>query len=211
MTVTQRFRTAVVAMAAALIAVPVVAGIVVGGVAAPASAHNTILSTTPEKDSTVTEQPGQIVITTNDNLLDLGEAGNANQIQVSGPGTEKLYYGTACAAVNGPALVMPVQFGQPGVYTVTWQLVSTDGHPLSGSYTFTWAPAVGQELATGVSTPPCAKAGAVVEPAPAASDEPSSSASASSAPSGDVWWIVGAIAIVVLAGIALLFVTRRKA
>ncbi|MGG7466316.1 copper resistance CopC family protein [Plantibacter sp. YIM 135347] len=200
---TSRSRAFAATAAAAFIVVAAVAG-----VASPASAHNSIVSTTPAADSTVTEQPEQIVITTNDNLLDLGDAGNSNQIQVTGPGSEKLYYGTACTTVNGPALVMPLQLGQAGEYTVTWQLVSTDGHPLSGSYTFTWAPAVGQELAEGASSPKCGQAGAAPAPEPSSTDAPS--AQASGGIGGDVWWIVGAIGIVVVAGAALLVVTRRR-
>ncbi|WP_285024864.1 copper resistance CopC family protein [Plantibacter sp. ME-Dv--P-122b] len=179
-------------------------------VAQPASAHNTIVSTTPAEGSTITEQPEQLVITTNDNLLDLGDAGQSNQIQVTGPGDERLYYGSACAAVNGPALVMPLQLGEAGEYTVVWQLVSTDGHPLSGSYTFEWAPAEGQELAAGSEKPACATSGAsTVEPSSEAGGvEPQSSSDGGL--SGDVWWIVGAIGVVLIAGIGVLLVTRRK-
>lgn len=179
-------------------------------VAQPAAAHNTIVSTTPAEGSTITEQPEQLVITTNDNLLDLGDAGQSNQIQVTGPGDEQLYYGTACAAVNGPALVMPLQLGAAGEYTVVWQLVSTDGHPLSGSYTFEWAPAEGQELAAGSAKPACATSGvSTVEPSSEAGGvEPQSSSDGGL--SGDVWWIVGAIGVVLVAGVGVLLVTRRK-
>jgi len=202
-----RRRRLVGAAATACIAVAAVLA-----VAQPASAHNTIVSTSPAEGSTVTEQPEQLVITTNDNLLDLGDAGQSNQIQVTGPGDEQLYYGTACAAVNGPALVMPLQLGEAGQYTVVWQLVSTDGHPLSGSYTFDWAPAEGQDLATGAETPACATSGAsTVEPSSGAVAETDTDASVSSdGLSGDVWWAVGAIAVVVLAGVGVLVVTRRK-
>lgn len=180
--------------------------------ATPASAHNSIVSTTPAEGSTVTEQPEQLVITTNDNLLDLGEAGQSNQIQVTGPGDEQLYYGTACAAVNGPALVMPLQLGEAGEYTVVWQLVSTDGHPLSGTYTFDWAPADGQELVAGSTAPTCGTGGAsTVEPSSgAANDADADAAPVSGGVSGDVWWVVGAIGVVILAGVGVLVVTRRK-
>ncbi|HXH35880.1 MAG TPA: copper resistance CopC family protein [Plantibacter sp.] len=179
--------------------------------ATPASAHNSIVSTTPAEGSTITEQPEQLVITTNDNLLDLGEAGQSNQIQVTGPGDEQLYYGTACAAVNGPALVMPLQLGEAGEYTVVWQLVSTDGHPLSGTYTFDWAPAEGQELAAGSTAPICGTGGAsTVEPSSGAANDDADAAPTSGGVSGDVWWVVGAIVVVILAGAGVLIVTRRK-
>lgn len=206
MMTTTRRRRLVGTAATAFIAVAAVLA-----VAQPASAHNSIVSTSPAEGSTITEQPEQLVITTNDNLLDLGEAGQSNQIQVTGPDTQQLYYGTACAAVNGPALVMPLQLGEAGEYTVVWQLVSTDGHPLSGSYTFEWAPAEGQELAAGSPTPPCATSGASsVEASTDAAGEDTDAVPTSGGLSGDVWWIVGAIVVVILAGLGVLVVTRRK-
>lgn len=205
MTTTRRRRFLGTAATAFLAASAVLA------VAQPASAHNSIVSTTPAKGEVVTVQPEQLVITTNDNLLDLGDAGQSNQIQVTGPGDEQLYYGTACAAVNGPALVMPLQLGEAGEYTVVWQLVSTDGHPLSGSYTFEWAPAEGQELTPGTEKPSCATSGvSTVEPSSEAGSDSDAAPSASAGVSGDVWWVVGAIAVVVLAGVGVLVVTRRK-
>ena len=195
------------------VATAFLAAAAVFAMAGPAAAHNSIVSTSPAEGSTVTEQPEQVVITTNDNLLDLGEAGQSNQIQVTGPGDEQLQYGTACAAVNGPALVMPVQLGEAGEYTVVWQLVSTDGHPLSGSYTFQWAPAEGQELAAGSSEPACATSGASsVGPSSAAggAGDGDTATPAAGGLSGDVWWVVGAIGVVLVAGIGVLLVTRRK-
>ena len=129
--------------------------------AAPALAHNSVVGTTTEAGSVVTEQPGSVVVTTNDNLLDLSGQGESNAMQVSGPAAAPRYYGDGCATVSGPSLTAEVQLGQPGEYTVVWQVVSTDGHPISDTFTFTWQPDATQVLNEGSATAPtCATAGA---------------------------------------------------
>ncbi|MET0726455.1 MAG: copper resistance CopC family protein, partial [Leifsonia sp.] len=105
--------------------------------AAPASAHNYPVGSTPAEGATVTVQPDVISLTTNDNLLDFG---SSSAIQVSGPSDAPLYYGDGCATVTDATVETTAQLGAPGEYTVQWQVVSTDGHPVSGSFTFDWQP-----------------------------------------------------------------------
>ncbi|MET0783466.1 MAG: copper resistance CopC family protein [Leifsonia flava] len=181
------------------------------GVAGPASAHNYPVSSTPAEGSTVTEQPGTVSLTTNDNLLSFG---NGSAIEVSGPASDPRFYGDGCSRIVDATIETDAQLGQPGTYTVTWQVVSTDGHPVSGEYQFEWAPADGTELAEGSATAPtCATAEAE---APAAesedgSDDSTTDAAATSASSlGDLLWIAGALAVVVLAVVVTLLVLRRR-
>ena len=188
---------------------------------APASAHNAFVSSNPTADSVVTEQPGTFVVTTNDALLEAG--GTANAIQVRGPGAEPLYYGDGCMTVNGSSLSTPVSLGQPGEYTVIWQVVSADGHPIDGEFTFTWQPADGQELTAGVAAPPvCGESSAPAEsgtptPEPTFTTQTdtleSSDAVApeetSTAP-GDILWIGAALGVLVLAAVVVLIVVRRR-
>ena len=188
---------------------------------APASAHNTLVSSNPTAGSVVTEQPGTFVITTNDALLEAG--GTANAIQVRGPGAEPLYYGDGCMTVEGASLTTPVALGQPGEYTVIWQVVSADGHPIDGEFAFTWQPAEGQELAAGVAAPPvCGETQAPVEsgtPTPeptfttqtdslqttdATAEEETSTAPA------DILWIGAAVGVLVIAAVIVLIVVRRR-
>ncbi|WP_162925003.1 copper resistance CopC family protein [Mycetocola zhujimingii] len=189
---------------------------------APAQAHNALVSSTPAADSVVTEQPGTFSITTNDAILEAG--GTSNAIQVRGPGAETLYYGDGCMTVSGSTLTTPVQLGQPGDYTVLWQVVSADGHPISGEFTFTWQPASGQELAAGVAAVPvCGQAQAPVEsatpePEPRFTTQATDTASPSgpiesddtTAASNDLLWIGGALAVLVIAAVVVVVVVRRK-
>ncbi|RLP73206.1 copper resistance protein CopC [Mycetocola tolaasinivorans] len=192
-------------------------------VSAPAAqAHNSVVSEYPAPTSTVTEQPGQIVVTTNDNLTPIG----VNTLIVVGP--DGKHYANGCGVVNGPALTMPANLGPAGKYEVTWQVVSTDGHPISGEFWFDWAPAAGQPVGTGqTDRPTCASGaptdGAVVAPAPESSAPTGESAAPGeqvgpnvkphNATMDDLGWIIIAIAVVLFGGIALLvllLVQRRR-
>ncbi|MWV30106.1 hypothetical protein GRS82_03270 [Rathayibacter iranicus NCPPB 2253 = VKM Ac-1602] len=61
--------------------------------------HNHLVSATPAADSTVTEQPSELVLTTNDNLLVLASDGAAAASRVVGP--DGGYYRTAASASSG--------------------------------------------------------------------------------------------------------------
>lgn len=184
------------------------------GGAAPAFAHNYVVGTTPEAGSVVTEQPGTITITTNDNLLDLSGEGASSAMQVSGPTDAPRYYGDGCATISGPSLEAGVQLGEPGEYTVVWQTVSTDGHSISDTFTFTWQPDANQVLDEGSATAPtCATDGSGGEAADtdAASDAADSAADTDAgAVSGtDLLWIGGAlVAILAAIGVTLLLLRR---
>ncbi|WP_030147902.1 copper resistance CopC family protein [Mycetocola saprophilus] len=212
-------RTALVLMLGLFLAM---AGLVLSAPAA--QAHNTVVSEYPAAKSTVTEQPGQIVLTTNDNLTPIG----VNTMIVVGP--DGKHYASGCGVVNGPALTMPADLGPAGTYTVTWQVVSTDGHPISGDFTFDWQPAAGQKLGTGqTERPVCSSAdpgtGEVTTQGTGATPQAGTDASAApgeevgpnvrphTAAMDDIGWIVVAIGVVLFGGLVLLvllLVQRRR-
>lgn len=121
-------------------------------VAASAQAHNYIVSSTPAEGATIATLPASFGVTTNDNLLSLGGATGGFALQVKD--SAGLFYEDGCITVAGPTMSTSAVLGAPGPYTVLWQLVSIDGHSVSGSYDFTWAPAAGQTTATGTSAAP---------------------------------------------------------
>ena len=193
----------------------VLAGIVLliaslGWSAAPAFAHNYVVGTTPEAGSIVTEQPGVVSITTNDNLLDLSGEGAGSAIQVSGPAEAPRYYGDGCATVSGATLSTEVALGAAGEYTVVWQTVSTDGHSISDTFTFTWQPDETQVLGDGSATAPtCAGSGdtGVADTDAAATDAADGSGSAVGV--SDLLWIGGALVAILAAIGVTLFLLRR--
>jgi methionine-rich copper-binding protein CopC len=120
--------------------------------AGPASAHNYLVSSTPEQGATLTELPDRFDITTNESLLDLGNSTGAFALQVTD--ADGLYYGDGCLDVTGPAMSTAAALGAPGTYTVQWQVVSADGHSVSDEFDFEWAPAGVAEESTGSAAPP---------------------------------------------------------
>jgi copper resistance protein C len=118
-----------------LLAAGAVTAIALLGVAGPASAHNAVISTTPSDDQVLTELPERFEILTSDDLLPAGAA----IMQVTD--ADGLFYGDGCVVVDGPSASSVPELGAPGDYTLDWQVVSADGHTISGTIGFSWAPA----------------------------------------------------------------------
>ncbi|MFP7760725.1 copper resistance protein CopC [Marisediminicola sp. LYQ134] len=142
----------------------------VATLAAPASAHNYLVSSTPEADSVLTELPERFDITTNDLLLDLGDGSDAFVLRVSD--ADGLFYGDGCVDVDGPTMSTPAALGPAGDYTVDWQIVSIDGHPVADSFEFEWDPSDPSVATEGSAEPPVCGAAA---PEPSASASPDDS------------------------------------
>lgn len=181
-----------------------------GWSAAPAAAHNYLVSSSPEDGAVVTEQPGAFSVTTNDALLDLDGTGAASAIQISGPSGAPLYYGDGCLSVSGRTVETAAELGEAGEYTVTWQVVSTDGHPISDTVTFEWQPSAGQALGEGSATAPsCGGVDTVAPDGGADADGAAAPASASTG-LGDVGWIVAALGAVGIVVTITVLVLRRR-
>lgn len=179
-----------------------VAAVAVLGLAAPAQAHNYYTDSTPGENDVLTTLPDEFVVTTNDNLLDLGAGNGGFLLETVGP--EGLYYGDGCVTVNGPSVTTTAALGPPGAYTLNWQVVSTDGHTESGEVPFTWKPAAGYVApSTGSASPPNCGGSAV---APIATPAPDAAREANT----DILWIGGAILAVAVAGIATFLLLGRK-
>ena len=189
------------AAAALLAAVPVLA------IAAPASAHNYIVSSTPEAGSTLTQLPEQFSVTTNDTLLDLSGTGAGFGLLVQDSAGK--YYGDGCFTISGATLSSDAALGAAGKYTLTWQLVSTDAHPVSGDYTFDWAPPADATPSEGSATAPDCDGTNDVD-VPAAESEASAGTDIAAVDSA-LPWIAGAVVAVGLAiGVTLFLVRPRK-
>ena len=137
--------------------------ITLGIVAAPAPAalaHDNLLDTVPGADETVA-QLDDVALTFSGELIDFSQASFA---QVQGP--DGLFYESSCSTIDRNILTTPVALGEPGVYTVLWNAVSSDGHPISESFTFTYAP-TGSEPGLGWDKPACGNEQSRIQPAKA--------------------------------------------
>jgi methionine-rich copper-binding protein CopC len=184
------------------------------GFAAPAQAHNYLVSSTPSAGETLTELPDAFSVTTNEALLDLGGEGAGFAMELVD--ADGLYYGDGCATVSGATLSVAPFIGAAGDYTVIWQVVSADGHTISDEYSFVWAP-TDPSVATEGSTTPAACATADggtsdnAEPQAEAPETTGTAGTPADADPGDVLWIGGAVVLVGLAvGVTLLVSGRKK-
>jgi len=187
-------RRAVAALTLAAIAVLVSAG--------PASAHNYLVASTPADGEVLTALPEQFSVTTNEALLDLGGSGSGFGIEVRD--AAGLYYGDGCVTVDGATMSAAATLGEPGEYTLVYQLVSADGHTVSDALTFEWAPVGDVEASKGSSSPGDCN-GLYTR-----GDGAQAPAGAASFDLDTVLWIAGALAAVAIAVLITLLVLRPK-
>ncbi|GAA2007678.1 copper resistance CopC family protein [Brevibacterium samyangense] len=98
----------------------------------PAQAHDQLLTSNPEDGAELQAQPQWIELAFSGNLEEVG-----SEIQVTHVGEDR-DYSAGEIAVEGRTLTSALPEGIPaGEYTVTWRVVSEDGHPISGTFGFT--------------------------------------------------------------------------
>lgn len=185
--------------------------------AAPAaSAHDELLSSKPANDKTLNTPPGQIVLNFSADLILTGA-----QIAVTDPAGSQVPTGEV--AVDGPQVTasLPTDMAAGG-YDVSWRVVSSDGHPIDGDFTF--------ELAATDTTPSptptdvdtesdAAAAGPGAAPTTDQTDEPSTEL-AIDPPASDedpnsvsptVLWLFGGTIVALLITLAVLTaITKRR-
>ena len=113
-----------------------VAAFAVLAIAAPASAHDSLVTSTPGADERLDVAPESIVLTFSGELLVLGDSTlGAVVIVVDEHGRDWV---SGDVVVSGNTVTTPVDPGMPDAgYQVRWQVVSEDGHPISGIVPFT--------------------------------------------------------------------------
>ncbi|GHE83870.1 copper resistance protein [Amycolatopsis deserti] len=113
----------------------VVTLLLLGGAPA-ADAHNVLVRSDPAANATLTTAPSAVTLEFNE-PVDHG----FNEITVTGPdGVSQWAAGPATVAGSRVTTALR-PLGPAGAYTVSFRIVSQDGHPVSGSYPFTLAAA----------------------------------------------------------------------
>lgn len=163
--------------------------------AAPAIAHDELLSTDPADGATLDALPAQLTLTFSGTVsADLG----GNQVMVTDGAGMSLADGDPVVTDN--IMTQPLTGDASGVVTVAWRIVSADGHPVTGQFAFTVAEA-GSASPGPQSTPaPSATAFPTPRAAPAASQQ------ASPVP----WIVLGAAVIAAAGGVVYLLVSRGR-
>jgi copper transport protein len=114
-----------------------VAGIVLVAVAPAASAHATLLFTSPAAGSAVPVSPKAITLTFNQSVTLMGAP-----VTLASADGHKIALGPAREDSGRSVVTVPVAGQLPdGVYTVTWQVISADGDVVGSQYPFAVGPA----------------------------------------------------------------------
>lgn len=111
-----------------LLAVLAAVALTLGVGAAPAAAHDRLLSSTPADGDVLTEVPAEMVLTFNTSPLDIG----AVVVLTAADGTEV----SPAPQVVGEQVVLELPPDLSGAYDVAWRVTSSDGHPISGELAF---------------------------------------------------------------------------
>lgn len=189
------FRSLIRRAAAVLVALLVAAGTIVVG-AQSAAAHDQLVQTDPADGSTLDVLPTQISLTFSADPLD--EAG-ATVVQVTDAAGVVLNDGDTMQ--DGAVITQQLTPGATGLISVVWRVASSDGHPVSGEFSFT---------VTGTAT-----ASATPTPTASATAAPTVTESASPPPSGDAGaaalpWIIGAVVLVAVVAVIVLLAARAR-
>ncbi|WP_344690775.1 copper resistance CopC family protein [Blastococcus jejuensis] len=157
--------------------------LLVGPGATAARAHDSLAGSSPAAGAVLPTPPADVTLEFAAPPQPLG-----TQVRVTGPDGTSASEGEP--DVRGATVVQPLAEALPaGGYTVQWRVTSADGHPISGTFSFT---------ATGGAPPVAAGAG----------DLPSAGADPGGTPFPSVWIAVG---VVVAVGGALVVRQLRRA
>lgn len=134
-------------LATLAVVVAALAGVTVIGVA-PAAAHDQLVSSSPAKNEHLAVAPSEVTLTFSDDVLVFEGMGAVVRISDTEGGTwqkgDAITTGTVVTSAVDPA--MP-----DGAFTLAWQVVSADGHAISGVIPFTVGDVVAAPVATSSS------------------------------------------------------------
>lgn len=153
--------------------------------AAPASAHDQLISTNPANGATVATLPAEVTLTFGEVVLNTD---GGTQVEVTDATGRKI--GTGATEVQDNVVSQRVAGAAAGKVTVLWRVISEDGHPVSGEFTFTV-----QKGATG---------------APVPSSTPTAAPGAASSASPIIWVVAGIVVVVVVVVVIAVVVSRRR-
>jgi copper resistance protein C len=175
------------------------------GAAGTAEAHDSLLGTSPAAGSTTVVVPARVTLTLSEPALAVGTT-----VIVTGPAG---HVQTGKAALADRTITQRLQPGSPaGAYTVKWRATSSDGHPVSGTFSFTAAKA-----SPGGSAPATTPAIPATPTTSTPSAAPSTTAAAIPAPSAPagatggtsaLWGLLAGGLVVLL--LLVTFLVRRK-
>ncbi|TQJ32393.1 copper resistance CopC family protein [Microbacterium sp. SLBN-146] len=191
-----------------LIAALLLAAASVVSTAAPAAAHDRLLGSDPAAESTVEQLPTTLSLTFSAAIA--ADAG-ASEVQVTDAAGAALTDGAP--VVDGPILSQPLtQVTTAGPVTVLWKVVSSDGHPISGEFTFTVTSTPPAPTPTDTPTPTETPSvtSSPETPTESATPVPTDTDAASDSSSYVPWIIAAVLGALVVAATAYLIASRAR-
>ncbi|WP_051814695.1 copper resistance CopC family protein [Streptomyces iakyrus] len=168
-------------------------------VSAPRAAAHTELDTgSPGANTTLAGLPPQATLTFSDTMTQ-----KYAKVAVTGPDGESA--ATGVPQVEGKTVTLPLDTASSaGRYTVGYRVVSADGHPVSGSYTFT----VKETNSAGPSPSTAESADA---PSPRAARQAEADEAGGESSGTRVTAIVGGVLALIVAAVGAYVARRRRA
>ena len=178
----------------------------------PAQAHDRLTESDPAQGETLDSAPEEVTLTYSAAIQDVGGSvevldSEGNAVEVGSPTTE------------GPTVTTPIEEDlAAGDYEISWRVVSSDGHAISGVIDFTVDEGVEGEASeeptststsTSPSTPETAEETASGSADPASSEE-ADTASDSDSGSSVMPLVLGGVAVLVVLGAGFALVRSRR-
>lgn len=180
-----------------------------------ASAHDSLISSSPEADSTVDTLPTELTLTFSAKLID---GDGATEVVVTDASGATVTDGPA--TVNGAIVTQPlVAEAAAGEYSVIWKIVSSDGHPTSKEFSFSVANSTestptadptSESTAEPTAEPTAAAPTATAGPGTDVSPSPEAEAEETSASTVVIWVLAIAGALVIVGIIVWLLIRGRR-
>lgn len=164
-------------------------------VAAPAAAHDELAAVSPEPGAVLETAPEAVELSFTGEILEMGH-------EVLVTDSEGQSVGQGPLELEGTRVVQPLEAtgAEDETYRVVWRVVSSDGHPIEGTFTY--------EVGEGSATEPTAPSAS----APAEDPDVQAEQAASRGAFGNVpFWLVAAVgAVVALAVLGAVGMAARR-
>jgi len=197
----------------------VLAALVAGALtAAPAGAHDSLVSSDPADGAVLGAPPATVTLEFSGEVIPTG-----TQVVVTDASGAPVDAGAPEVAGTQVVAALPADL-PAGAYTVAWRVVSSDGHPIEGALGFTLegaaSPSPSAAASSGAASSAAAPSGAASS---AAAPTPSATSSAAAGPAAGThaghegggvtgpWVVLGLLALLVAGGTAAVTAARRRA
>lgn len=170
--------------------------------ASPAQAHDDLIGSDPAAGAALDALPAQLTLTFSAGIA--ADEG-ASVVEVTDAAGTTLAEGSPSVSDN--VLTQPLAGEASGAVTVLWKVVSSDGHPISGEFSFTVAAAAPTPTETATAAP---TESAAPDETPAPSTAPTVAPEDAGSDAAAVWpWVLFGLIAAAAAGVVVYLLVAR--